>query len=70
MHHNIIVASLMLLLAVLASFHCLIYQYQCPNGHKVTQKVLDSKGRKNGFNPIFLSKMGPSNMGPSKILSD
>ena len=46
MHHNIIVASLMLLLAVLASFHCLIYQYQCPNGHKVTQKVLDSKGRK------------------------
>ena len=36
MHNNIIVASLMLLLAVLASFHCLIYQYQCPNGHKIT----------------------------------
>ena len=26
-------------LAVLAIFHCLIYQYQCPNGHKITAYV-------------------------------
>ena len=33
------------------------------------QKDLDKKGRNNGLNPIVVSKIMPSNIGPSKIMS-